>query len=398
MAKGSNKLSAKLVQSVREAGLYSDGDGLYLRVDAGGSKRWVFIFQWRGKRREMGLKAYPLVSLAEARELRNSYRKQVAEGIDPVGARNALAAEQVESPLFGAFAEQMIGSIEAGWRSAKHRQQWRNTLRTYAVSISKISVSDVTTDHVLHILKPIWTEKPETASRVRGRIERVLDTAKAKGLRSGENPARWRGHLQVLLPKQSKLARGHHPAMSCEQLPTFIEDLRKRDGLAARALEFAIATAAREGEVLGARWSEIDIGRFVWTVPADRMKAQRAHEVPLNAVAIAAMGPVRDPDALIFPGAKEGRPMSNMAMDMVLRRMSKPVTVHGFRSTFRDWAGDMTDHPREVVEHALAHNVGNAVELAYRRGNALEKRRRLMEDWAEYLGSGAASKDNPIAA
>ena len=396
MAREINKLSARSVATLKEPGRHSDGSGLYLVVDKSGAKRWVFIFRWSGKLKEMGLGGVVYVSLAKARDRASAAREQVADGIDPIAARRQ---EGVEGTLFSTFATGLLDSLEGQWRNEKHRKQWRTSLQTHAPAIWEMSVSGITTDDVLSALRPIWTDKAETASRVRGRIERILDAATAKGLRSGDNPARWRGHLERLLPRRRKLTRGHHAALPYEKAPAFIERLRGRPALAARALEFTILTAARSGETLNATWSEIDLQRRVWTVPADRMKAGREHRVPLSEAAMALLQPLlelRDGD-LIFPGQKRGRPLSVMAMEMVLRRMETPVTVHGFRSSFRDWAGEETDFAREIAEAALAHVVGDATERAYRRGDALERRRKLMEAWAAFCLPTPATAENKNA-
>jgi integrase len=274
-----------------------------------------------------------------------------------------------------------------GFRNEKHKAQWKSTLATYAAPLKDKPVDTIGTDDVLAVLKPIWTTKPETASRVRGRIEKVLDAAKAKGFRQGENPARWRGHLDHLLPRQSKLARRHHAAMPYERVAAFIGELRQRESVAAPALEFCILTAARTGEVLGARWSEIDLDKRVWTLPPDRMKAGREHRVPLSDRAMSILRKLQEAKSgdFVFPGQVRNKPLSNVAMDMVIRRL-KPenVTVHGFRSSFRDWAGNVSSFPREIVETALAHVIGDKAEQAYRRSDALDKRRKLMEAWAAY--------------
>ena len=284
------------------------------------------------------------------------------------------------------MADEVVAALSPGFRNQKHRAQWKSTLATYAAPLRNMPVDTVSTDDVLSVLKPIWTEKPETASRVRGRIEKVLDAAKAKGFRAGENPARWRGHLDHLLPRPSKLTRGHHAAMPYEEVPAFIASLRERDALAAVALELCILTAARSGELLGMRWDEIDLQNAVWSLPAGRMKAGRPHRVPLSTRAVAILRKLEKSKRgeFVFAGHAPGKPLSNMAMDMVLRRMGVDVTVHGFRSSFRDWAGNETPSPREVVETALAHVIGDKAEQAYRRSDALEKRRKLMEAWASY--------------
>jgi integrase len=285
--------------------------------------------------------------------------------------------------------------MRPSWRNSKHAEQWVMTLRDYSAPLRRLPVDKIATDDVLSVLKPLWNEKPETASRVRGRIERVLDAAKAQGLRSGENPARWRGHLDQLLPKRQKLTRGHHAAMSYADVPAFMVDLQSRQATAAVALEFAILTAARSGEVLGARWDEFDLERAVWTVPAERMKAGREHRVPLSRRAlkiVKAMHDARDGD-FVFPGQKSGKPLSVMALEMVLRRMKiENATVHGFRSAFRDWAAECTNFPNEVCEAALAHVIENKAEAAYRRGDLFDKRRKVMETWATYCAAPKAGK------
>jgi integrase len=295
------------------------------------------------------------------------------------------------------MADQLIESMQDAWRNEKHRAQWTMTLRDYAKPLRSRPVNGITTEDVLAVLQPIWRTKPETASRLRGRIERVLDAAKARGYRSGENPAMWRGHLQRLLPPRQKLTRGHHAAMPYEDVPALVSVLRERMDISSRALEFTILTAARSGEVFGATWGEVDLKTKIWAVPAKRMKGGREHRVPLVDRAVELLEELKpldgevDPRDLIFPGRKAGRPLSNMALNMLLRRLGHgDCTVHGFRSSFRDWAGECTEFPREIAEAALAHIVGDETERAYRRGDALEKRRRLMEVWAEFLNNGKA--------
>lgn len=395
MAQAVNRMTARTVANLKEPGRYADGGGLYLQIGPTGTKSWLFMFKREGKRREVGLGALGTVSLSEARQKAADARRIVAEGGDPLAERRAAevarkAAEAADT--FGAFADAHMDRIEIGFRNEKHAGQWRMTLGpAYCASIRDKKLNDITTDDVLGVLHPIWQVKNETASRLRGRIEQVLDAARAKGLRTGENPARWRGHLDTLLPKRQKLQRGHHPALPYVEIQAFVADLRARDAMAARALEFTILAAARTGEVLGATWGEIDLKAQVWTVPGKRMKAGREHRVPLSPACIAILEHVAplwpegdDGSAFIFPGQRPGRPLSGMAMEMLLRRQKKEITVHGFRSTFRDWAGEETEFAREVVEAALSHVVGDATERAYRRGDALEKRRRLMEAWAAY--------------
>jgi integrase len=346
-----------------------------------------------GKRREMGLGSLRDVSLAKARHKASEARQKVADGIDPIATR-----EKPKVMTFGEAADALVASMSPAWRNEKHRAQWKMTLTEYCASIRSKSVAEIGTDDVLKLLQPHWTTKAETASRLRGRIERVLDFARAQGKRGGENPARWRGHLDAILPKRAKLTRGHHKAMAFDDVPAFVADLRQRDGVAPRALEFAILTAARSGEVLGARWQEIDLRARVWTVPAKRMKGAREHRVPLPPRAIEIleeMEQVRLSD-YVFPGLKRNRPLSVMALEMVLRRMKIDATVHGFRSAFRDWAGERTAFPREVAEAALAHLVGDEVERAYRRGDALEKRRKLMEAWDGFLAANAGKQATKV--
>ncbi|MCV3734996.1 integrase arm-type DNA-binding domain-containing protein [Rhizobium sp. TRM96647] len=386
MARTLNKLTDVFIKSPRlKAGRHSDGGGLYLNVTPNGAKSWLFMWTRDGKRREMGAGAYPEVALSKARTRAAEYREAVADGRDPIAER----AREAE-PTFADCVDRFLESMEQQWRNEKHRAQWRTTLTTYCVPLASKKVSDIGTEDVLKALKPIWTTKSETASRLRGRIERVLDFAKVKGWRSGENPALWRGHLKSILPARQKLTRGHHAAMEFDSVPAFVAKLRKSEAMAARALEFLILTAARSGEVLGAVWDEIDLEAKIWTVPKERMKAGREHRVPLPQAAVDILTPLHEvrTGALVFPGQKKDRPLSGMAMAMLMRRLKfDAYTVHGFRSAFRDWAGDRTTFPREVAEAALAHAVGDATEQAYRRSDALAKRRKLMEAWAKSLAT-----------
>jgi integrase len=381
------RLTARKIETAK-AGKYSDGGNLYLIVSDTGTRKWVLRFTWRGKAREMGLGTPASVTLAAAREKAANARRMIGQGLDPIQERKRTGGV----PTFGEMADQVCESLSAGFRNAKHRAQWKSTLTSYAAPIWNKSVDTILTDDVLAALRSIWTTKPETASRVRGRIEKVLDAAKAKGYRQGENPARWRGHLDHLLPKQSKLTRGHHAAMPYEHVASFVGRLRESDSLAARALELTILTAARSGEILGMRWSEINLDEKVWTLPPDRMKAGREHRVPLSERAVAILqqlAEIRTGD-FVLPGQRKNRPLSNMAMEMMLRRMkADTVTVHGFRSSFRDWAGNETHYPRDLIETALAHVIGDKAEQAYRRSDALEKRRQLMESWAAYCEPGS---------
>lgn len=381
-----NRLSARKVATLDAPGRHADGGGLYLSISKDGQRRrWVFLFRWQGKLREMGLGTPRDVSLAKAREGAARARDLVAQGTDPLAMRDATPALVV---TFGQVADAFVEAMKAQWRNEKHVAQWQKTLREYAAPLRERAVDAISTDDVVRVLKPIWSEKPETASRLRGRIERVLDSAKAQGLRAGENPARWRGHLDLLLPRRQRLSRGHHKAMAYEDVPAFVRRLRGTAGIAARALEFTILTAARSGETLGAQWAEVDWKARVWTVPAARMKAGREHRVPLSGRAMALLEEMKALDLadnpFLFPGQRTGKGLSVMALEMVMRRAKLTDTPHGFRSAFRDWAGEETPFPREVAEAALAHLVGDEVERAYRRGDALEKRRLLMEAWAEH--------------
>ncbi|KEO87813.1 integrase [Erythrobacter sp. JL475] len=389
--------NALTAQSVKHAkpGRHADGGGLYLLVKESGARSWVYRFMLKGKSRDIGLgPAGPGgISLADARDLATALRLKVKAGIDPLEERQraeaeAKAAEQaakVAGVTFKAMAETHIAANKESWRNAKHRQQWENTLKTYAYPvIGNLPVAAVDTPHVLQILEPIWKEKAETASRLRGRIETVLDSAKARGYRQGENPARWRGHLAQILPARTKLSRGHHKAMPYDAIPAFLEQLQAREAVAALALEFVILTAARTGEVIGADWSEVDLAKAIWIVPAERMKAGKEHRVPLSLRAVEILEQTKQLGGKhLFPGAQRAK-LSGMAMAMLLRRMKQNVTVHGFRSAFRDWAAECTGYSHEVAEMALAHTIGNAVERAYRRGDLFEKRRRLMDDWARF--------------
>lgn len=376
------KLTTRRVQTAKP-GKYSDGANLYLIVASAGSRKWVLRFTWRGKAKEMGLGSASTVTLAEARDRAINARRKISQGLNPIDDRK----RDKGIPTFGDMADSVREALSVSFRNEKHKAQWKTTLETYADPLWKKPVDAINTDDILAVLKPIWTTKAETASRLRGRIEKVLDAAKAKGFRDGENPARWRGHLDHLLPRPSKLSRGHHAAMPYEKMAAFMAKLRERDATAALALEFCILTAARSGEVLGARWPEIDFERKIWTVPASRMKAGREHRVPLTVRATSILRRLEKlrSSELVFPGQSAGKPLSNMAMSMVLRRMEiDNATVHGFRSSFRDWAGNVSTFPRELAETALAHVIGDKAEQAYRRSDALEKRRRLMEAWAEY--------------
>tara|TARA_R110001592_G_scaffold302026_1_gene573778 strand:- start:4632 stop:5840 length:1209 start_codon:yes stop_codon:yes gene_type:complete len=396
-------LTAKTVEKHTKAGtpgMYLDGDGLYLRVKSAAGSSWIYRYRFNKKLRDMGLGSYPEVSLAEARALAADARKMAKTGTDPLDARKkhteqaeaALLKETAMAITFESIAFDYIEAQTPGWKNAKHASQWRNTLQSYAFPhIGQLPPNEVTTAHVIEILKPIWTDIPETASRVRNRVELILDAAKARGLREGENPARWRGHLDKLFPKRSKVSKvKHHPALPWQKASDFMVSLSKFDSLSHRALEMTILTCCRTSEVLEATWDEIDLKRGVWSIPAERMKAGKAHRVPITGKfreMLLALPQIHG-NPYLFPGQKPGKPLSNMSMLMVLRRMKyEHITVHGFRSTFRDWAAENTSHPRDVCEQVLAHSLESAVESAYRRGDMFEKRQRLMQDWSDYLES-----------
>ena len=400
------KINAAKLRTLSKPGVYGDGFGLYLQVRDADHRSWIFRYSLRGRARWMGLGTVTDVSLADARDAAQAARQHVRAGRDPLDAKRAREAEEASRAglnTFGEIGAAYISAHEAAWRNPKHRQQWHNTLATYANPIlGGLPVADVETGHVLRVLEPIWRTKPETASRVRGRIECILDYAKARGWRAGENPARWRGHLDNLLPAPGKVAKvEHHAALPWKEIAAFLVSLANHEAVAARALHFAILSAARTGEALGATWGEIDLSQAVWTIPATRMKAGREHRVPLSDAALATLHAVAElrqddgADAPVFPGHKPGKPLSNMALLMLLRRMGRPdLTAHGFRSTFRDWVAEATSHPRELAEAALAHVLGDKTEAAYQRGDLLEKRRRLMSDWADYC-AGPAPSGNP---
>lgn len=391
MARSVKKLSARSVTTLSKPGRHSDGDGLYLIIDQTGARRWLFLFRWQGKLKELGLGGISTTSLAEAREAASVARKLVASGVNPIVAKKAAALEK-KPMTFGEFADEMLVSILPGYKNVRHQAQWKRALVHYAEPIRSKILGDVTTEDILKILQPLWHTKQETASRVRGRIERVLAAAKAKKeiAPPWENPARWRGHLKELLSQRKKLSRGHHAAMPYPDVPAFVARLRERDAAAAAALEFAIFNASRSNEVLGTQWGEIDFKTNVWTVPPERMKGGKAHRVPLSAGALRVLEKQAETKIsdFVFPGQKLNRPLSSMAMEMLLRRMgASEFTQHGFRSSFRDWCGESTTFAREIAEAALSHTVGDEAEQAYRRGDALEKRRRLMEAWSQFIST-----------
>lgn len=407
MAREIHKLTTLDVRNETRPGKHADGGGLYLQVGPTGSKSWAFRFMLDGKARQMGLGPVHTVSLKDARMKAQEARAALLEGIDPLTRkqqqRAARKAEAVKVRDFEDCAKSYIRAHRAGWRNPKHAAQWDSTLSTYVFPVfGSVGVADVDTGLVLKAIEPIWTEKPETAGRVRGRIEAILDWAAARGLRGSENPARWKGHLDKILPARSKVRKvKHHPALPYAQAPAFLQTLKAQQGVGARALEFTIYTAARSGETLGADWSEIDLEARLWTIPGERMKGGREHRVPLSDAAVTLLEAIKADhggEGYVFPGARKGRPLSNMSMTATLRRMGRDdVTAHGFRSTFRDWAAERTSYPGEVAEMALAHAVGDRVEAAYRRGDLFDKRRRLMADWAAFLERPADASGKVIA-
>lgn len=399
MPKLAKELGALEISRLRTPGLHFVGGipGLALQITPNGSRSWTLRAMVGTKRRDIGLGAYPAVPLADAKERARTDRDLIRDGVDPIekrrAAQSALKATTAAAKTFKQVAVAYIETHEAGWKNAKHAQQWRNTLETYAYPlIGELLVRDVEKEHVLDVLRPIWTKKNETASRLRGRIESVLSYAMQAEYRpEGLNPARWRGGLDKLLPAPSKIAaEGHHAALPVAQMGAFMQRLRAAEGKGARALEFTILTAARSGEARGATWGELDLEAKVWTVPAARMKAGKEHRVPLSAAAVALLESLAkgDADDLVFEAPRGGQ-LSDMTLSAVLRRMEVPAVPHGFRSTFRDWAAELTTYPREVPEMALAHAIGDKVEAAYRRGDLFEKRRAMMADWAEFLAKPA---------
>jgi integrase len=401
MAKVIGRLSATQLSRL-PAGKHGDGGGLYLRVDAQGARSWRYRYMLHGRAHEMGLGPLHTVGLADARKRAAEARLKRLDGIDPLSARTAerqqLRLAAARTITFRACAEAYIAAHRAGWKNLKHGAQWGATLATYVYpAMGALPVAGIDVGLVLKAVEPIWATKPETASRVRGRIESILDWATTRGYRSGENPARWKGHLQNLLPKPAKVRRvEHHAALPYGEIAAFIAELRAMPGTAARALEFAILTAARTGEVIGARWDEISLADRLWTIPAERMTGGREHRVPLSDAAMFIFSTAKEGEKMntgyLFPGAAAGRPLSNMAFLMLLRRMGgarAELTAHGFRSTFRDWAAERTNFPAEVAEMALAHAIGDKVEAAYRRGDLFDKRRQIMDAWAAFCAAPA---------
>ncbi|MEI6556870.1 MAG: integrase arm-type DNA-binding domain-containing protein [Rhodospirillaceae bacterium] len=393
MPKKAAGLTARKVETIKTPGMFADGNGLYLQVTQTGGKTWIFRYQIAGRRRDMGLGSSSFISLAEARQKAADSRKLVAAGTDPIEHRThqeaAAASESAKAVTFKECAEALIENMRPGWKNAKHSAQWSATLETHAYpTLSELPVAGVDTGLVLQVLEPIWAVKTETASRLRGRIEAVLDYAKVRGYRSGENPARWKGHLDHILPAKGAVAKvEHHASLPYSEIAGFWPRLQVQDGITARTLEFVILTACRPGEGYGARWDEIDFESATWTIPGERMKAGAEHRVPLSAPALALLRKVLAvrQGAFVFPGQRPNRPLSNMAMNMMLRRLKVDAVAHGFRSTFRTWASERTSYPHEVLEAALAHTQGDKVVAAYQRGDLFEKRRRLMDDWSTFV-------------
>jgi integrase len=390
------RLTALAVTRASKPGLYADGAGLYLRVSRNGSKSWALRFTLRGKPREMGLGGLTKVTLADARKKAADARLLLSDGRDPLDLRQEEDAKRIKveklaaarGMTFDKCAEAYIAAHEPSWRNEKHKQQWRNTIATYVAPIfGKTPVQDIDIDLVMKVIEPIWNTKTETARRIRGRIEVILDWAKVRGFRSGENPARWRGQMDQLLPARSKLnSVKHHAALPYSELPDFMDTLRAIPGDSAAALEFLILTAARTSEVIYAKWAEVDFKKKLWTIPGARMKSRREHRVPLSSAAIEVLKRMENRKGeYVFPGRSPDAPLSNMALLMTLGRMNRAdITAHGFRSTFRDWAAECTNFPNEMVEMALAHVIEGKTEAAYRRGDLLEKRRQLMDAWGDY--------------
>jgi integrase len=387
------KLKALSVSKLKEPGYYGDGGGLWLQVSKTGTKSWIFRYTMSKKQREMGLGSLLYVSLAAAREKAKACRMLLLDGIDPLtekhGRAQQLAVAKAKLITFDQCAARYIAAHRSGWKNAKHASQWENTISTYASPlIGTLPVSEIDTGLIVKVLSPIWENKTETATRLRGRIESILDWATVHKYRHGDNPARWRGHLDHLLANPSKIAPvKNHPALPWSEIGEFMRNLKVRDGLAARAVEFAILTACRSGEVRGATWDEFDISSATWTIPAGRMKAGREHRVPLSQPALLILGALSRDSEFVFHGRDVGTPLSDMSLTAVLRRMGRQdITVHGFRSTFRDWCAEALSNsfPREVCEHALAHSLPDKVEAAYRRGDLFDKRVLLMQAWADF--------------
>lgn len=405
MPKMADNLTPLAIKKLNRKGLHFVGHvkGLALNISATGGRSWILRVVVGGKRRDIGLGAYSELSLDKARAAAIANRELIRQGIDPIEAKRQaqadLKAMQASFLSFEEAANQYIGAHEAGWKNTKHAAQWRNTLETYAFPVlGKLHVKDVALEHILKVVEPIWKDKTETASRLRGRMESILDWAKVRGYRTGDNPARWRGNLEALLPARNKVSKVEHlDALPWHDAPAFMKELRGEDYLGARALELCILTAVRSGEVRMATWNEINLERAEWVIPADRMKAGKEHRVPLSPAAVSLLQnlPRMEGTSLLFPSNK-GTPLSDATMTAVIRRKGKDFTVHGFRSTFRDWAGETTAFPREVIEHALAHQLKDKAEAAYARGDMFTKRINLMNAWAEFLAKPVSKSENIV--
>lgn len=389
-----NRLTVVKINKATKKGMFPDGRGLYLQVSKSGSKSWIYRYEVKGKERSHGLGGYPAISLSDAREEADNCRKLRKQGIDPIEYKRKKDAENklrdAKSITFKECALAYIDSHKIGWKNPKHEMYWRNTLETYAYPvIGDLSVQDVDTGLVLAVIEPIWAAKTETASRVRQRIENIIDWAKARGYREGENPARWRGHLNTQLPERKKVQKvKHFPAMPYKDLPAYFCELRQVDTVAAKALTFTILTAARATEARECRWPEIDIKNKVWIVPPDRMKASKEHRIPLSDEVIKILIEIEGYDSeFLFPGIKRGQSISEATIRKLLRKTHDGLTVHGFRSSFRDWCAEMTSYPREVAERCLAHAIGNETEAAYQRGDLFVKKSKLMNAWSDYCST-----------
>jgi len=402
MAHEINRLSSRQVTNLKTPGRHADGNRLYLSVGRQGQRRWVYLYRWKGKSIEMGLGSVKDVTLAHARKKARDAGALLADGVSPLEYRRRLAP----SLNFGEFADAWLSDIRSGFRADKHYAFYERVVSKHLAPLRPKQVADITTEDVLDILKPIWSTeldkggKMETASRTRGILERILDAARVKGYRTGENPARWKGHLKHLLPPRRKLTKGHFAAVPYKDMPDLMRALREADGIGARALELATLCGVRTGDIIGMRWREVDLDRALWTIPKERLKGQRNdHSVPLSPRAVEVLQIMKDmnlgdnPAAFVFPGTKADGGLSDAAMRAVLRRLGRTETVHGMRSALRDWAGNETTFPRELAEEVLAHVVGNEVEQAYRRSEAINKRRALLMAWANFVGG----RDNIVA-
>lgn len=400
MPKQARELSALEIKRLTKPGHHAAGgvSGLLLQVTKTGARSWILRTIVGAKRRDIGLGGYPDVTLAQARMNARELKEQIRSGVDPVAQRKAAKAALISANgkliCFADAAHKFLATKRSEFKNAKHAAQWQTTLETYAFPIiGRLTVNCIELPHIVQVLEPIWTNKTETATRLRGRIESVLTWAKVAGYREGENPARWKDNLDAILPKPGKLKKvRHHKAIAWKDVSSFMMELRQCEGMAAKALEFLILTAARSGEVRGAQWEEIDLQARIWTIPAERMKVDKEHIVPLcdDAINLLQQLPRLEGNNLIFPAARGGK-LSDMTLSAVMRRMKVDATPHGFRSTFRDWCSESTNYPHEVAEMALAHTIPSGVEKAYRRGDLLAKRTRLMDDWCRYLNTPLAS-------